>query len=110
MIDLISGRNSATGQPTIVKPASNTDIAHYEQLVAGLKESREHLRVLQVSGEQQNVDLAKAFYRIDSAVASISELLAITQTLDLAPFPTETVTCSDRKPASLDNILSTALV
>jgi hypothetical protein len=56
-----------------------TEIIDYERLLAGLKESREHLRVLQVSGEQQNVDLARAFYRMDSAVAAICELLATTR-------------------------------
>ena len=49
--------------------------ADYERLLAGLIESREHLRVMQVSGEQQVVDLAKAFYRIESAAAAIRDLL-----------------------------------
>ena len=61
------------------KPPSITESLDYERLVVGLKESREHLRVLHVSGEQQNVDLAKAFYRMDSAAAAICELLATTR-------------------------------
>ena len=60
-------------------PPSLTETTDYEQLLEGMKESRDHLRVLQVSGEQQNIDLAKAFYRMDSAVAAISELLATTR-------------------------------
>src|SRR5579863_7302102 len=58
-------------QPINAKTSSAPANTDYEQLLAGLKESREHLRVLQVSGEQQNVDVAKAFYRMDSAAAAI---------------------------------------
>ena len=54
----------------------HTEPADYERLLDGLNESREHLRVMHVSDEQQNVDLTKAFYRLDSAAAAIRSLLA----------------------------------
>jgi len=108
VFDVIRDRISSTGGLASVKQGSNTDTTQYVLLLAGLKESREHLRVLQVSGEQQNVDLAKALYRMDSAIAAISELLATTRALAFASFPTEPATYTDRNPASHHNIRSTA--
>jgi len=107
VIDLICGRKPPTGLARL-QQGSTADTTQYMLLLAGLKESREHLRVLEVSGEQQNVDLAKAFYRMDSAIAAISELLATTRALALASFPTEPATYTDRKPALHHNIRSTA--
>lgn len=55
-----------------------TELTNYEWLLECLAESRERLRVMQVSDEQQNIDLTKAFYRLDLASAAITALLADT--------------------------------
>jgi len=72
--EFLSPQSATRSVDGALPPSSES--TDYERLLVGLKESREHLRVLQVSGEQQNVDVAKAFYRMDSAVAAICELLA----------------------------------
>ena len=56
--------------------AFTTELTDYECLLECLAESREQLRTMTVVGDQQNVDLAKAFYRMDMAAAAISALLA----------------------------------
>ena len=51
-------------------------LSEFETLLNNLNESAEHLRTMEVQGDQQNVDLVWAFHRITSAAAAIRALLA----------------------------------